>query len=148
MKTLSDGKNHSDLILKETRNFLQSLVPKEVKIKPIDSRIQNILNILQTSIDTKQTLSELAKQAFLSEGRLTHLFKLQIGIPIRRYLLWVRINKAVEHIANGQTLTDAALNAGFADSAHFTRTFGKMFGMNPSFIFKNSQNIQAFVCNT
>ena len=39
------------------------------------------------------------------------------------------MTKAVEAIAAGVSLTEAAHEAGFADSAHFSRTFRRMFGV-------------------
>lgn len=61
-----------------------------------------------------------------------HLFKEQVGIPIRRYILWTRLQVSVQHVLQGETLTQAAHSAGFADSAHFSRTFSDMFGIRPS----------------
>jgi AraC family transcriptional regulator len=43
-------------------------------------------------------------------------------------------------------LTTAAHEAGFADSAHLSRTFRDTFGLAPSRIFKRSQFIQVFFC--
>lgn len=74
----------------------------------------------------------LADRVALSPSRLGELFRRDIGIPLRRYLLWLRLIEAVEALAGGLTLTEAAHRAGFADSAHFTRTFNRMFGMPPS----------------
>jgi AraC-like DNA-binding protein len=39
---------------------------------------------------------------------------------------------AVRSMAAGQSLTDAALIAGFSSSAHFSAAFKEMFGMAPS----------------
>ena len=39
----------------------------------------------------------------------------------------------------GANLTEAAHLAGFADSAHLSRTFRAMFGVAPSLLFKPSQ---------
>jgi AraC family transcriptional regulator len=50
------------------------------------------------------------------------------GLPFRTYLLWLRLTKAVGVFAGGRSLTEAAHEAGFADSAHFSRTFRRMFG--------------------
>jgi len=36
--------------------------------------------------------------------------------------------RGLEAFASGASLTDAALDAGFANSAHFSRTFRRMFG--------------------
>jgi AraC-like DNA-binding protein len=40
------------------------------------------------------------------------------------------------------SLTEAADAAGFADSAHFSRTFRAMFGLTPSQILKRSKSVQ------
>ena len=38
--------------------------------------------------------------------------------------------RALELFVEGASLTDAAHGAGFADSAHLSRTFRRMFGIN------------------
>lgn len=43
--------------------------------------------------------------------------------------LWLRLQRAVELFAAGTPLTEAAHAAGFADSAHLSRTFRRMFGI-------------------
>lgn len=65
----------------------------------------------------------------LSSSRARHLFVEQTGLPFRSYLLWLRITKAVRIMSAGSSLTEAAHEAGFADSAHFSRTFRRMFGI-------------------
>ena len=66
-----------------------------------------------------------------------------VGLPLRRYLLWLRLQDAVQAIAAGAPLTDAAHAAGFADSAHLSRTFRRMFGITPSDLARGSQFVQA-----
>ncbi|WP_327437384.1 helix-turn-helix domain-containing protein [Sinorhizobium meliloti] len=51
------------------------------------------------------------------------------GPAIPNFLLWRRLMRAVEQLAGGKRLTEAAHHAGFADSAHFSRTFQRMFGL-------------------
>lgn len=75
------------------------------------------------------SLSDAAKFIGLSPGRARHLFVQQTGIPFRRYLLWLRLVRAVEIYAAGAHLTEAARGAGFADAAHSSRTFRRMFGI-------------------
>lgn len=74
----------------------------------------------------------LAEEVGISVSRLTHVFSDQIGVPIRSYARWMRLVTAVEHLARGRSITEAAHDAGFADAAHFTRTFRSMFGLSPS----------------
>ena len=113
---------------------------------PLDDRIRKVQSRLATELLEPPALAALADEACLSPGRLVHLFKQQVGIPIRKYVLWQRLLRAIGHLTRGDNLTEAAHGAGFADSAHFSRTFTRMFGLSPSLITKNSQFVQARVC--
>ncbi len=81
--------------------------------------------------------TDLAAQVGLSMSRLTHLFTNQVGIPLRRYVLWSRLRLAVMRVQAGDDLTGAAHGAGFADSAHLTRTTREMFGLPPSVLSRH-----------
>ena len=48
------------------------------------------------------------------------------------YVLWLRLQAVITRVKAGDDLTDAAHAAGFADSAHLTRTCRDMFGLPPS----------------
>jgi AraC-like DNA-binding protein len=108
----------------------------------LDPRIQSALDFMKSQEDLRASLRLVAEAVALSEGRLTHLFSEQVGIPMRRYLLWLRLVRAVGNLCAGVSLTTAAHNAGFADSAHLSRTFRRMFGATPSGLFKNSRFVQ------
>ena len=112
----------------------------------IDSRIEAALKILRGLPVKKISTSVIAEAINLSESRFIHLFKYQMGIPVRRYLLWLRLRDTVEQVLNGMSFTHAAHHAGFSDSAHFCRTFKKMSGMTMSDFLKNGQFIQAIAC--
>lgn len=128
------------------KSFLENLLSDSVHSHQIDARLLRIMEYIRQSMPRKLKLRELSSEACLSEGRLVHLFKEQLGIPLRAYIAWTRINAAVFAIANGASLTEAAHASGFADSAHFSRVFARTFGMPPSGLLKNSQNLQAFLC--
>jgi AraC family transcriptional regulator len=106
---------------------------------PIDPRVQQVLALLGAAAGKKAPLGELAAAVGLSEGRLGHLFREQTGLPVRRYLLWLRLGDAVGALAGGSSLTEAAHAAGFADSAHLSRTFRRMFGVAPSEVVGGSR---------
>lgn len=46
---------------------------------------------------------------------------------------------AFHYIFSGHTMTDAALEAGFSSSSHFTRTVRDKLGMPPRAIVQNSR---------
>jgi AraC-like DNA-binding protein len=77
-------------------------------------------------------LTEIARRVGLSPRQLSRSFTEQIGMPFRRFVVWSRVRRAVLAVRDGHDLTNAAAGAGFADSAHFSRVFLAMFGLQPS----------------
>lgn len=102
----------------------------------LDKRIQQLLRMLdecfQEGFDPQVSWSafDVAKQLSLSEGRFLHLFRQEMVIPWRPYLLWRRMMCAVNALISGLSATDAAHLAGFSDSAHLSRSFRNLFGMS------------------
>lgn len=97
-----------------------------------DLRIRKLMTAAAARLDESISLSDFAGIGGLSASRLRHLFVEQTGLPFRTYLLWLRLSRALEGAAAGAPLTQAAHEAGFADSAHFSRTFKRMFGIAPT----------------
>jgi AraC-like DNA-binding protein len=60
------------------------------------------------------------------------MFKEQTGLPMSRYVLWMRLRAALLRALEGATMAESAQDAGFADAAHFTRTCRQMFGLPPT----------------
>jgi AraC-like DNA-binding protein len=98
----------------------------------LDSRIANALEFIRARITGSIKLSDVAAAASLSPGRFRHLFVQETGAAFRPYVLWLRLNVAIESSMSGGSWTDAAHEAGFSDSAHLSRTFKRMFGLNPT----------------
>ena len=97
-----------------------------------DARIDQAIAYIQSRIDGPIALGQAAAMSGLSPGRFRHLFVAQTGTSFRAYVLWTRLNMAIQFAMAGRSWTEAAHGAGFADSAHLTRTFRRMFGMNPA----------------
>lgn len=135
-----------DISVKEVFDkIIRCIIPVENKLSPLEPRVQNVINSIHQLPEKNISVSYLASIAYLSESRFMHIFKEQVGIPIRSYLLWFWMIKAIKHIMSGATFTDAAHQTGFTDSAHFCHVFKRMFGMKLSDVFKNSNYIQLFV---
>jgi AraC-like DNA-binding protein len=104
----------------------------------VDFRIATCVQTINSSLtDNKLSLSQLAKASFLSESRLAHLFKEQLGISVHQCILWKKILSAVSKSREGYSLTESAHYVGFSDSSHFHKAFYKMFGVNPFFVLKD-----------
>ena len=96
--------------------------------------VRKALELLETSGAAGPRLDALAARVGVSGTRLTHLFSAQVGLPVRKYVLWLRLKRAAEAAIGGASLTEAAYAAGFADGAHLSRTFRAMFGTSPSLV--------------
>lgn len=116
------------------RNWALLLAGRDMPARTIDQRIVRVLAFLQSHLGQAMACGQAAKIAYLSESRFSHLFVEEIGLPFRTYLLWRRMMLAVDAIAAGSSLTGAAHDSGFADSAHFSRTFLRMFGVQASLL--------------
>jgi AraC-like DNA-binding protein len=101
----------------------------------LDPRLATVMVLLDQHPDDLTHAETLALAQGLSVSRFLHLFSDQVGVPFRRYRIWNRIRAATRMALAGGTFTDAAANAGFADSAHFTRCFRETFGLTPSHVF-------------
>lgn len=110
-----------------------------------DERIQFVMKRLITEPGESIPIESLAAQVEISPSRLAHLFKDEVGVPIRMFRTWFRLKNAVIFLKDGLTLTDAALRAGFYDSAHFTNTFRDTFGISPSVVFGARRQIHWYV---
>jgi len=111
--------------------LLHTIAQSPLEVRAPDRRVQEVLAILAEA-PTDRSPADLAAEVGLSESRLQHLFNDEVGVPMRRYLLWRRLLQSIQRLSDSETLTNAAHEAGFADSAHFSRTFRQMFGITPS----------------
>ena len=94
-----------------------------------DPRLERALAALDQQLNGKVSAQALAQAAHLSLSQLERLFAHQLGLPVRRLVLWRRLRIALQLALAGGTLTEAAHGAGFADSAHFSRTMKQLFGV-------------------
>lgn len=99
-----------------------------------DARLARALDYIRDHVRTPVALADAAAAATLSPSRFRHLFVRETGTSFRAYVLWLRINVAIEAAMAGASWTEAAHGAGFADSAHLSRTHRRMFGIEPTAI--------------
>jgi len=78
-------------------------------------------------------IDELAAIAHLSQGHFTRAFRQSLGIAPCGYIKLRRVAVASERIRGADLpLGQIALETGFADQSHFTRSFANQMGETPS----------------
>lgn len=95
-------------------------------------RVRRLIEALPHRPSLDGDLQRLAAEVALSPSRFSHRVKELVGMPVRPYLRWLRLRRALTLAANGASLTQAAQDAGFSDAAHLTRTVRRHFGVAPS----------------
>lgn len=77
-------------------------------------------------------LDHAASQAGLSAFHFLRLFSRVLGVSPHQYLVRSRLRHAARLLAGGdQSVTDVALDVGFADLSNFVRTFHRAAGVSP-----------------
>ncbi len=101
-----------------------------------NNHVREALEIIENLEQIKITLEELGKKLYISPSRLHHLFSEEVGIPLRKYLLYKRLMMAVGELKKGKSATYAAHESGFSDSAHLSRTFKENFGISYQYLIR------------
>lgn len=126
------GADRNDVVLADLGRALIGHMAGDAKADAPDIRIRKVMAWAGKQLEGPVSLADTVPITNLSIGRLRHLFVEQTGLPFKTYLLWLRLTRAVQCFAAGMSLTHAAHEAGFSDSAHLSRTFRRMFGIAPA----------------
>lgn len=128
---LTTGESHGDV-----HAFLERLVQLRTPAADTHPSLERVVDILHRRCDERLTLQSLAREVAVSRSWLSHSFSRATGVPLRRYVLWQRLRRACELGLKGWPLGQAAHAAGFADAAHFSRSYRAAFGIAPVRLFE------------
>ena len=93
---------------------------------------RRVLEVIAAALDARLTIERLAREVGLSPAHFARAFKQTMGRAPHQYLLALRLERARRLLETTQaTLSDIAQRTGFADQAHFTRLFKRVFGTTP-----------------
>lgn len=122
------GRNKQDYV-SFIQNLYMSVGIDELPRAISDERIKAAIYFINQRIGTRITCKEVASAVFMSESRFSHLFKYEMGITFVGFLQMRQLSYAYYLIINGRSITDAALDAGFSSTAHFSATHKRLFGL-------------------
>jgi AraC family transcriptional regulator len=94
--------------------------------------LKRVLAYIDERLAYDLTLEEIAGQAGFSASRFGALFKCSTGVPVHRYVIGRRVQRAVDLITRTRLpLSDVALQAGFANQSHMALTVRRSIGVTP-----------------
>jgi AraC-like DNA-binding protein len=96
-------------------------------------QLRRVLEFLEAHLTEDIGLDELAQLVGLSQSQFARAFKVSTGLPPYQWCLHNRVKRAQEMLLNGSdSLADIAIQNGFADQSHFTKTFRRVTGTTPA----------------
>lgn len=101
-------------------------------------RLRQVLEYIDAHLDRDLTLAELAAVAGYSLSHFKPLFRNAVGVPVHRFVLERRIERArLRLIDGGQSITEISLETGFANPSHMARCMRRALGITPSQIARS-----------
>lgn len=89
--------------------------------------------LMTQDLSCPPTLQALASACGMSANSFARAFRGSTGMSPRQWLISVRIGRAQEMLADSAVpLSAIALDCGFCDQSHFTRTFTQLVGKTPA----------------
>lgn len=104
----------------------------------VSAEVAQAMALVRQQLPGVPRLTSISNAIGVSADRLRKRFTCEVGLPFRRYVLWLRLGDVVATVARGADLTTAAADAGFADSAHLSRVFRANFGLAPSAVLNTA----------
>jgi transcriptional regulator GlxA family with amidase domain len=98
-----------------------------------DPRVRRASLIMEQNLANLIAISDIAAQLGLSTRQFERLCSATVGLTPGALYRQLRLRYAEWLVENtSRSMTDIALDAGFADASHFTRQFKACFGQSPS----------------
>lgn len=98
------------------------------------ARINRVIDYVNDHLADEMTLEALARVACFSTFHFHRIFRVITGEPLGQYITRLRLEKAATQLRQNPktTVTEIALDSGFASSATFARAFKRRFGVSAS----------------
>ncbi|MCH8499168.1 MAG: AraC family transcriptional regulator [Marinobacter sp.] len=113
----------------------------------MDERLRSVCGQVRGNPAIPLDVASLAGSVGLSASRLAHLFREQLGVTLRRFMLHQKFYRMLSDWQPGKTLSELAADAGFYDQPHMVRTARQFFDAVPS-AFVASGNFTVCRCQS
>ena len=120
----------SDLVLDLNRKTYEAEHP--IEFKENASLYQNLVTYINAHLTDDISLDSIAAQFYLSKYHISHVFKDNLGISIKQYIIKQRLNLFKDYMRQNGEIGKAYLQCGFANYSSFYRDFKNEFGISPN----------------
>ncbi|WP_298240327.1 AraC family transcriptional regulator [uncultured Bradyrhizobium sp.] len=96
-----------------------------------DHEVARIKELLLDDVGADRSVAELAQACGLSAGQFSRAFKRTLGTSPHQWLVEQRIDRARYLLRGKKSISEIALECGFADQSHLSRVFLRKVGLTP-----------------
>ena len=98
----------------------------------MDPRVELVVKLIESQPKHGFSVDELCNQLRVSPSHLQHLFKRDVHMSIREFILRTRLNAAAVMIGTScERIRQISFAAGFSDISNFNHAFKRQFGVCP-----------------
>ena len=94
--------------------------------------IRRTKEFLEAEFANRIRLSQVARAVGASPAYLTDVFRRVEGVSLHRYVVQLRLARALVELPHADDLTALALEVGFSSHSHFSAAFRRAFECTPS----------------
>jgi AraC family transcriptional regulator len=128
---------YHDAMLESCAAHLLDLCERQARVQYGADRsrgVRRVVASIDERLDQHLTLTGLAMEAGLHPTHLARSFRSLTGYTVGEYIRQRRVSRAQQlFITNpSYTVSRVAMESGFFDHAHLTRSFGRLLGVSPS----------------
>ncbi|KJZ37728.1 AraC family transcriptional regulator [Pseudomonas fluorescens] len=109
----------------------QRLNPIDQPLREPNFKLERAADYIRDNCTQMLMLEDICEAAQLSPSYLIRAFKQHYGMTPHAFLVNRRIQFARDQLRSGKLIADVALEAGFADQAHFQRAFKQHLAATP-----------------
>jgi AraC-like DNA-binding protein len=111
----------------------------------VDPRFIKIIERIKQDSTVKLTAKECAGLAGLSFSRFIHLFPRETGATFRGFQAWRHARGFMPFVSGPYNLMDVALQIGYSDAPHFSRSIRQFYGITPKQISSVARKLRVVV---
>ncbi|MBW1903256.1 MAG: AraC family transcriptional regulator, partial [Deltaproteobacteria bacterium] len=98
------------------------------------SRINRVIDYIESNIDKELSLEKLADVASFSQFHFHRIFRAMVGETLNQFIQRIRVEKAAGQLISNpkKSITEIAFDCGFSGSSTFARAFKEIFNVSAS----------------
>lgn len=102
--------------------------------------VASIVDYVAEHLTEPITLEMLANELFISSKYISSVFRKNMGMTLREYIITKRVENAKKLLSEGKNVSEACELSGFGDYSNFIRTFTQIAGISPGKYARQQMN--------